>query len=79
MTISTRQCSWCEITIPAPENLEQITPDGWVQNPRPPYGLVCHACHIRASRAGWRPPARYEINHARMREALEQIKNGTVT
>lgn len=79
MTTSTRKCSSCGITVPAPADDSQIIPDHWAQDPRPPYGLVCGRCCSRRSLEGWHPPARYEINHAQMRKALEQIKNGTVT
>jgi hypothetical protein len=78
VTLSTRTCSTCGLTVPAPEDVSQVIPDHWVQDPRS-YGLVCGACHGRRCHAGWRPPARYEINFEGMSEELEQIKKGLVS
>lgn len=72
MTISTRTCSYCRITVPAPADPDQIIPDHWFQDSRT-YGLVCGKCHSLRCRDGWLPPASYEINHKKKREALLRI------
>lgn len=77
MTISTRKCSTCGITIGAPPNPAQIIPDHWIQDPRS-YLLVCGACHIRAVRGGWRAPAPYEVDTAKKLKTLELIGKGMV-
>lgn len=77
MTLSTRKCSCCGLTVAAPQNPAQIIPDDWTQDARSPYGLVCGKCRGLRMRDGWLPPARYEINYAKKREALERIAKGS--
>lgn len=77
MTVSTRTCSHCRITVPAPSNPAQIIPDHWVQDPRT-YALVCGNCHTRRIHDGWRPPARHEIDQAKKNHRLVLIGKGMV-